>query len=74
MVKSIHKPAPVQTVDATKTITKKKKKFKKMSEKFKQQGFAKRVGTDRTDKQAIVDYLNDEIKRHVRSMLDNSQR
>ena len=45
-----------------------------MSEKFQQQGFAKRVGSDRSDKQAICDYLNDEITRHVKFLLDNQQR
>lgn len=45
-----------------------------MSEKFQQQGFNKRVGSNRNDKQAICDYLNDELNRHVASMLESSQR
>ena len=32
------------------------------------------MGSNRSDKQAICDYLNDEISRHIKSLLDNSQR
>jgi len=32
------------------------------------------VGSNRSDKQAICDYLNDEINRNVKRLLENSQR
>ena len=51
----------------------KTKKFKSMSDKFKKRGFAARVGKSR-DKQTICDYLNDELTRHVKTMIEGVQR
>ena len=51
----------------------KKKKFKDIRAKLKSRGFAQRV-SDRSDKEAVCAYLNDEIKRHVQSLYEQREK
>ena len=51
----------------------KKKKFKDIRDKLKQRGFSQRV-SDRSDKDAVCAYLNDEIKRHVQGLYDQKEK
>ena len=47
----------------------KTKQFKSMRDKLKKRGFSERV-SDKSDKEAICGYLNDEIHRHVKHLQD----
>jgi hypothetical protein len=59
----------VKPVETKKAIGKEAKKFDQMREKMKAKGFMARV-PDKSDKEAVCDYINSEVDRYVTSIKD----